>query len=441
MALPGSNSTELVRVIGRWSLVALAVNSILGSGIFGLPATVAGLLGAASPAAVVLAGCGMAVIIACYAELASQFTGTGGTYLYLQHAFGRLVGVQVGWLTLLGRLTACAASVNLLVVYLGEFWPGAMQPVARLLIISLFIATLAVINYRGVTGGTRVSNVSVVAKLAALGIVCVTGIAYLATHAPATPLPVRADGSDWLNAMLLLLFAYGGYEAALNPMAEARDPQRDAAFALFVALLIITTVYGLLQLIVVRVLADPAHSVRPLSDVARTVMGPAGGVLVAGGALVSIYGYLSANLLTGPRGIFALAERGDIPRAFAFVHPRFHTPYVSIVVFALLLWGFSQFASFAWNVTLSAVARLFYYGAVCVAVPVLRRRQLAAARLRVPGGLLLPVLGVIICALLLTRVDFSKSVVLLTTVALALLNWLAVRHRAERATPSYDRVG
>jgi APA family basic amino acid/polyamine antiporter len=429
MTPPQSTSADLVRVIGRWSLVALAVNSILGSGIFGLPATVAGFLGAASPVAVLLAGCGMAVIIACYAELASQFTQTGGTYLYLRRAFGRLVGVQVGWLTLLGRLTACAASVNLLVVYLGEFWPGATQPLARLLVISLFIAMLAGINYRGVAGGTRVSNVSVVAKLAALGFLCAAGAVYLATHAHAAPLPVRAAAGDWLNAMLLLVFAYGGYEAALNPMAEARNPRSDAAFALFVALIIITALYWLLQVIVVGILPDPARSVRPLSDAARAIMGPAGGVLVAIAALVSIYGYLSANLLTGPRGMFALAERGDLPRAFAAVHPRFRTPYVSILVFALLLWGFSQFANFAWNVTLSAVARLFYYGGVCVAVPVLRRRQPGQARFRVPGGWLLPMLGVAMCAVLMTRVDFSKSVVLLVTVTLALLNWAAVRSR------------
>ena len=426
---PPPHSADLVRVIGRWSLVALAVNSILGSGIFGLPSTVAGYLGSASPAAVLLAGCGMAVIIACYAELASQFSQTGGTYLYLRHAFGRLVGVQVGWLTLLGRLTACAASVNLLVVYLGEFWPGATQPVARLLVISLFIAMLAAINYRGVAGGTRVSNVSVLAKLAALGTVCVAGVIYLATHPHVPAVPALAGTGDWLNAMLLLLFAYGGYEAALNPMAEARDPQRDAAFALFAALLIITAVYSLIQVIVVGILPDAAHSVRPLSDVARTIVGPAGGVLVAMAALVSIYGYLSANLLTGPRGMFALAECGDLPRVFAAVHPRFHTPYLSIVVFALLLWGFSQFASFSWNVTLSAVARLFYYGGVCVAVPVLRHRRPGQARFRVPGGLLLPVLGVAICAVLMTRVDFSKSLVLLVTIALALLNWAAVRTR------------
>jgi basic amino acid/polyamine antiporter, APA family len=425
----------LVRAISRWSLVALAVNSILGSGIFGLPSAVAGFIGAASPAAMLLAGCGMAVIVACYAELASQFSTSGGTYLYLRHAFGRLVGVQVGWLTLLGRLTACAASVNLLVLYLGEFWPGATQPAARFLIIGLFIATLAAVNYRGVAGGARVSSAALVGKLAALGVVCLAGVIYLATHAHAAVPPVRAAAGDWLNAMLLLLFAYGGYEAALNPMAEAKDPRRDAVFALFVALIIITGVYSLLQYIVIGVLADPAHSSRPLADAARILMGPRGAALVAVGALVSIYGYLSANLLTGPRGMFALAERGDLPRSFAAVHPRFHTPHLSIVVFALLLWGFSQFASFSWNVTLSAVARLFYYGGVCVAVPVLRRRQPGEAAWRVPGGLVLPVLGVLMCALLLTRVDFSKSLVLLVTVALALVNWVLVRRHATEPAP------
>ncbi len=426
--------SALVRVIGRWSLVALAVNNTLGSGIFGLPAPVAALLGAASPLAVLLAGCGMAVIIACYAELASQFTQTGGTYLYLQRAFGRLVGVQVGWLTLLGRLTACAASVNLLVVYLGEFWPAALQPPVRLAIITLFIAMLATINYRGVAGGTRVSNLSVAAKLAALGVVCAAGVAYLAGHPHVAVAPVRAGADDWLNAMLLLLFAYGGYEAALNPMAEARNPRKDAVFALFAALIIVGVVYFLVQYTVVGVLPGPGRSVRPVSDAARVIMGGTGGVLVAVAALVSIYGYLSANMLTGPRGMFALAERADFPAAFARVHPRFRTPFVSIVVFAALLWGFSQFAGFAWNVTLSAVARLFYYGGVCVAVPVLRRRQPGAASFRVPGGWILPVLGVAMCALLMTRVDFSKSVVLLATVALGLGNWALVRHPSSAAS-------
>jgi len=237
-------------------------------------------------------------------------------------------------------------------------------------------------DYRGVGAGTLVSNTTVVAKLLALGLVCVAGVLYLSVHPRVAATPLAASVDSWLQAMLLLLFAYGGYEAALNPMGEARDPRRDAAFALFVALLILIALYTLLQLIVVGVLADAAHSARPLADAARVLMGPAGAALISVGALISVYGYISANMLTGPRGIFALAERGEFPAWFATVHQRFRTPHCAIVVFALLLWAFSQFASFSWNLTLSAVARLLFYAAVCLAVPVLRRMQPAATALR-----------------------------------------------------------
>jgi basic amino acid/polyamine antiporter, APA family len=424
-----SAQPQLVRAIGRWSMVALAINSILGSGIFGLPSVIAGLLGGSSPLAVLLAGGAVAVIVACYAEVASQFTGTGGTYLYLRHAFGRLVGLQVGWMSLLSRLTACAAGVNLLVAYLAEFWPAATQPLPRLAIIFAFVGTLAAVNYRGVGAGARVSDVSAVAKLVALGVVCAAGLAWLGTRPHVAAAPVQAGADSWLKAMLLLLFAYGGYEAALNPMGEAKDPRRDVAFALFAAIGVLTLVYSLLQLIVVGALPDAAHSTRPLADVARVLMGAPGAAFISVAALLSVYGYLSANMLTVPRSLFALAERGDFPRSFAAVHPRFRTPYLSIAVFALLVWAFSQFASFSWNVTLSAVARILYYGAMCAAVPVLRRLQPEAPAFRLRGGVLLPTLGVLICLILLSRVDFSQSAILLATIGIALANWFIVRGR------------
>ena len=425
--------SQLIRAIGRWSMVALAVNSIVGSGIFGLPSPVAGLLGRASPFAVLLAAAGMGVIIACYAEVASQFTETGGTYLYLRQAFGRLAGIQVVWLLLLSRLTAVAAAVNLLVTYLAEFWPRATQPLPRLAIITAFIGVLATVNCRGVGAGTQMSNAAVVAKLAALGLVCTAGIGWLAFH-PAVPAPPLSAGADsWLKAMLLLLFAYAGYEAALNPMGEARDPRRDVAFALFAALGTVTVLYCVLQWVVVGVLPNPAVSQRPLADAARVMLGEPGAALISIGALVSVYGYVSANMLTTPRGIFAPAQAGDLPALLGAVHPRWRTPFVAIAVFAVLLWAFSQFANFSWNVTLSAVTRIVPYAGICAAVPVLRRKQPGADAFRIPGGLTLPVLGVAICALLLTRVDFGKSVILLATIGVALLNWALVRDRGLRA--------
>ena len=417
----------LVRVISRWSLAALTVNSILGSGIFGLPSQVADLLGRLSPLAVVLAGAAMAVIVACYAEVASQFSETGGTYLYARAALGRFVGLQVGWMTLLGRFTACAANADLLVIYLGVFWPQVAHPLFRSAVITILIGLLTIVNYCGVRGGTFVSNVFVVAKLAPLALICVAGTFYLATHA-GVPAPMPLTGAhSWRTAILLLFFAYGGYEAALNPMGEAKNPERDAAFALFSALAVVTLIYTVIQFVVVGVVPASLHSERPLADAAQVILGRGGAILVTAGAMISVYGYLSANLLTGPRAIFALAEQRDFPDLFSAVHPKFKTPHIGILVFAFVTWSLALAGSFTWNVTLSAVSRLFYYGAVCVALPVLRHKQPRAAWFRLPAGPMFAGLGVAICLVLLTGVDFSKSVILLATIAIALVNWVAVR--------------
>lgn len=431
--------TGLVRAIGRWSLVALTVNSVIGSGVFGLPGTVAGLLGRRSVLAVLIAGAAIGVIMACFAEVASQFSEAGGPYLYARSAFGRLVGILVGWMLYLAQTAAPAANANLFVSYLAEFWPAAKE--SRSLILTALVGLLALINILGVRQGTRASNVLTVAKILPLLMVILAGAAVTIFH----PAPMGATGpvagSIWLQAMLMLVFAYGGFETALAPMSEARDPRRDAGFALFAALISCTLIYALIQWVVVGVLGTAATTDRPLAEVARLTMGGRGASLVAIGALFSFYGYLSAKMLAMPRVTFALAEGGDLPRAFAAVSRKFHTPWFSILVFAVAVWGLSILGNFAWNLTLSAIARLFYYGVVCAALIVLRRKQPGAAQFRLPGGPVLAVLGILICLALLTRVDWSQSRILAATAAAALLNWVWVwwRGRKSDLSPSSGR--
>lgn len=425
-----SQKSGLVRAIGRWSLAALMVNSIIGSGVFGLPSVVAGLVGRASPIAVLAAGAMTGVIMACFAEVASHFSQAGGPYLYARVAFGRFLGIQMGWMLWLARLTAPAANANLFVIYLGEFWPQAKDPLPRFLILSLLVGVLALVNYRGVRAGAQVSNVFSIGKLLPLLVVIVAGAFFLfANHPPVAPLEPTGGARVWLKAILLLFFAYGGFESALTPMSEARNPRRDAAFALFAALGICTLVYTLIQWIVIDVLPNPAHADRPLADVARLVLGPWGAAFVAVGALVSVYGYLSANILAVPRITYALAEGGDFPAMFAAVHPRFRTPYFSIVVFAGLTWLLALLGSFSWNVTLSAVARLFYYGVGCAALPMLRKKAPGEAQFRLWGGPFFAIAGVLMCAVLVSQVDLSGFLILLATVVAALVNWIVVRHR------------
>jgi basic amino acid/polyamine antiporter, APA family len=426
-------SHQLVRAIGRWSLVALVVNSIIGSGVFGLPSVVAALIGRSSIWAVLAAGAAMSVIMGCFAEVASRFQQAGGPYLYARAAFGRFMGIQTAWMLWLGQVAAPAANANLFVIYLGEFFPHAKDPLPRALILTALVGILAFINVRGVRAGTQVSNLFTAAKLAPLLAVIVLGGFVLAHHhwQIATEAAPATTASEWMNAVLLLIFAYGGFETALAPMSEAKNPRRDAPFALFAALLVCTLVYALIQWVVVGVLPDAVHSTRPLADVAKIAIGPLGGALVAIGALISFYGYLSAKILAMPRVLFAVAEEGDFPKVFGAVHRRFQTPCISILAFAGLIWVFSLVGEFKWNVTLSAVARLLYYSVGCAALPVLRRRQPEGAMFRLPGGAFFAVLGIILCLILVTRVDFRQSLIVAATVVIALLNWIVVRRAAD----------
>jgi len=269
-----------------------------------------------------------------------------------------------------------------------------------------------------------------VAKLVPLFLVAIAGMVYLLVGHKTSAISATGGRSAWQQAALLLVFAYGGFETALTPLGEAKDPRRDAVFALFIGLLTCTLLYTAIQWVVIGVLPDPAHSARPLADVARLALGPGGAAFVSIGALVSVYGYLGANILGVPRITFALAENGDFPAVFSAIHPRFRTPYVSILAFALLSWLLALLGSFTWNATLSAVARLLYYGLVCAALPVFRRKQPGSALFRLPGGTFFGVLGAGICIALIAGVNLSGSLILLVTAAVALINWLLVRRQS-----------
>ncbi len=435
MTLP---QTGLVRAIGRWSLAALAVNSVIGSGIFGLPTTVAALLGRRSVVAVLIAGAAIGVIMACFAEVASQFSNAGGPYLYARTAFGRLTGIVVGWMLYLAQVAAPAANANLFVIYLAEFWPAAKEPWPRAIILTSLIGVLALVNIFGTRQGTIVSNVFTVAKLLPLLMVITAGaVVTILHHAPLGMTPSQPPAA-WMKAMVLLIFAYGGFETAVTPMSEVKNPRRDAVFALFAGLVTCTVIYALVQWVVIGVLGPVSLSDRPLAEVARLTMGNSGAGLVAIGALISVYGYLSAKMLGMPRVTFALAKNGDLPQIFAALNSNFQTPWFSILFYAVAVWGLALLGSFTWNVTLSVVARLLYYAVVCAALLALRRSSPQAAAFRLPAGPLFALLGIGICLALATQVDLSKSIILGLTLGAALLNWIWAKYVNRRAVVNQE---
>ncbi|MBI4466440.1 MAG: amino acid permease [Acidobacteria bacterium] len=427
MATP--SQPGLVRALGRWDLTALVVNGIIGSGIFGLPAVILGLVGGASPLAFLLAGAGMAVIVVCFAEVSARFTQAGGPYLYAREAYGSFVGQQIGWIAWLVRLTSAGANSNLFVLYLGELWEPARTPVGRLLLLTLLFGLLAAINYRGVRQGAAVSDAFALAKLLPLAVFVVAGLFFLRGD-----YFQRASGggwAEWSQALLLLVFAYGGFEAALFPAGEARNPKRDVPLALLAGLAVVAAFYFLVQMVVLGTLPPGAVTERPLASAAREFLGSPGAWLLAVGALVSTYGWLSGNMLSAPRLTFALGERGDFPGFFAAIHPHFRTPHVSILLFAALSWALAVAGTFQWNATLSAVARLLTYATTCGALLVFRRRG-SQAGFRAPAGEMLALVGIGFCLVLLFQMGWTELAMLAVTMALAGMTWLWSRRRAQR---------
>ena len=422
-----------MRSIGRWSLAALIVNSVIGGGVFGLPSVVAGRLGKFGPLAYLVAAVGITLIAACLSEVASQFRETGGPYLYARTALGRFWGIQIAWMTWLARLTAASGTANLFATYLAEFAPRAVQPVYRVMILAALIGVLAAINYRGVKSATRVSDFLTTAKIFLLIIFIGAGIAWMARHGAvaAAPLAHTITFRDWLSVVLVLVFAYGGFEAVFFATGETRDPRRDSAASLGYALGLVTLLYTLVQVVIGGTLENPATTERPLANAAHHIFGASAAAAIAAGALVSIYGYLGANMLHTPRLTFALAERGDFPRFFAAVHPRFRTPSISILVYTALLLAFTLAGNFRWNITLSAVARLLTYSSFAVALLMLRRKQPQADAFRLPAGTFIAILTLLFCAVLFTQTPTNNLSVVLITIAIAAVNWWLVRKGGE----------
>ena len=429
----------LVRAIGRWSLAALILNSIIGTGVFILPGTIGGMLGWRSMIAWALAALVIAAMVFCFAEVASRFTGAGGAYLYAEAAFGRFAGIQIGWLTYFARCVTAAVQANLFTTYLAEFWPAAGTRAGSFAVTTLFLGLLAVINFRGVKSGTQVSNFFAVVKVVPLLVFGAMGLSWLVGgHTVAAPVASADTTGGWLRAMLLLMFAYGGFESGVIPLAEAKDPRRDAPFALLMGLGLVTLVYLAAQVAVLVTLHDPGASARPLAESARVILGAGGAVFMVVTAMLSVYGWMASNMVTVPRLTMAMADQGDLPRVFARIHPRTHTPWVSIVVFTVIAWALAIQATLLQNLSLSAVSRLFPYAAVCAALIAFRKRdaapstddRVAPALFRVRAGVPLASFGVLASLVLASRMTTREAVAMAVIIVLGAVHWAWVRGAA-----------
>lgn len=418
-----ASETGLVRAIGARQLTASIINVTIGAGIFVLPAAVAAGLGPAAPVAYIVCAVLMALIVCCFATAGSRVSLTGGLYAYVEVAFGPFVGFLAGVLYFFMATFAVASVASAFAGSVGAAWPQTATPVGRSMVIVALFAGLAGVNVRGVKPGVRLVELMTALKLLPLVVLAAAGIwlvnpEYL--RWPAVP-AVSAVG----RTAIILIFAFVGLEVALVPSGEVRDPARTVPRALFSALAITTTLYLLIQG-VAQGLLGPAmaeHAAAPLAEAASRVLGHGGRLLVLAGAMVSMFGYVSGDMLGSPRALFAFARDGSLPSVLARVHPRFHTPYVAIAVHACIVGTLAASSSFTQLAIVANVAALTLYLMCVVASYELQRRNVRAdgTPFAVPGGPVIPLLAAAVIVWLLsnaTRREFAVEALVVAVAAL-----------------------
>lgn len=418
---------KLIRGLGRWDFTAVVVNTIIGAGIFGLPAKVYAAIGSYSLLAFVACALIIALVVLCYAEVSSRFSATGGPYLYAREAFGAGVGFEVGWLYWIVRVATFAANCNLLVTYLGFFVPGANDGYLRIALVTLVVAVITIVNLVGIRGSALVTNVFTVGKLVPLLVFAVVGMFFISPQN--FSFDVVPEYNAFSSAVLLLIYAFVGFEASVVLAGETKEPGKTIPFGLIVGLLIVAVFYILIQTVSIGTLPELAKSERPIADAAAAFMGPLGAAFITVGALISIFGNLNVGVLASTRMLFAMSEQGDLPPVFERTHEKFKTPYVAIIATAIVILILTIQSSFLEAVAIATITRLLVYATTCVALPVFRRRSNAdKAPFSVPFGVAAAILSIGLIVWLLTNVNFAKEgVAIVVAAAIGLLIFAGFR--------------
>jgi len=340
------------------------------------------------------------LILFCFAEVGSRFRDPGGPYLYARTAFGPLIGFQVGWLRWLSALASFSANTILLVDYLAVLCPGVNEGGWKMFSVSAVILSITALNVIGVRRATVASNVLAISKLIPLVLFVAVGFFFVdPARLVIASLPSYGDMS---TSVLLVVYAYMGFEALTVPASEMRDPQRSIPFALFTSMGFIVVLFVLIQMVCIGTLPQLAVSTRPLADASAVFFGTFGGYFISAGAVLSIAGHLNVNLLSISRLVFAMSEHRQLPIGLAAVHKRFRTPHRTILLTSGAMLALALTGTFIQLATISVITRIVVYASTCAALPVLRRRGDLPASYRLKFGTLISIAAVALCIWLLT---------------------------------------
>jgi amino acid transporter len=382
--------------------------------------------------------------VLCIAEAGSRVATSGGPYAYVERAFGPFAGFAVGWFNWLTGTIATAAVATIFADSTLRMIPALATGGGRAGLIVVMFAIVTAINVRGVQFGVRLNMASTIVKLTPLAILIVLGL--LNVKGENLVIESVPPVSDITRASIFLLFIFAGIESAIVPSGEVKDPGRTVPRAVFLALGVVAVVYLLVQLAAQGVLGPRlAGNSAPLNDLASELIGPAGGVMLGVAVIFSTFGYLSGMILAAPRALYAFGRDGVLPAALASVHPRFHTPWIAIIVQAVISMALALSSGFEPLVILANVSVLAVYLGCAAAAWHLRRKGIRDADApmagadRIPGSAIAAPLVAVVVVVLLSSVTAKEWMVSGVTALVGLVlyaaspaGWL----RRKAATPA-----
>lgn len=397
------NDNLLKRDIGMVAAGFLVLNGIIGAGIFGLPGKLAEVAGAFSPWLFLIFGLLIITIVWSFAALSSYFSSTGGPVVYVTNAFGPLMGFQTGWLFYVGRVAAFAANLNLLFDYAVYLWDGASPGLTRNIMIFIIIVALAVINIWGIKRAIQAINILTFLKLIPIFLMILLGLEYIA---PEHLMPPDIPKFDDAGAVILLIFfAFTGFESVLASAGETKNPKKTIPRALISVFILVTIIYFLLQLVYVTV-APPIDERAPLIGLGISLVGPIGGSIVIMTVIFSILGNVAGIAIFASRSTFGMAHHGSLPMWFGKVHEKYSTPANSVIFQAVFVFILAVSGTFIYLAIAGTLARLIAYSICIMALPNVRKNadpETVKKAIKIPGGFIIPVVGLAVCVFAMTQ--------------------------------------
>lgn len=393
--MSSTNNEGLRREIGVWGLAANTLNRTIGAGIFVLPSLVANILGETSILAYVFCGLLMMLIMLCFSEIGSKITVTGGAYAYIHAAFGNYAGFLANTMFWFVGILADAAVANAMADMISIYFPSIQETIYRAIFFILIFGGFAFINILGVKHGDNFVKINTLIKLIPLTLLIVLGVFHCQTQN--LTWNTFPNISSLGEASLLLFFAFAGGEASLNVSGELKNPKKVVPLGILSGMGAVVLFYMLIQTIAQGVLGNQliVQKQAPLAAVANVVLGSFGSTLMVIGAAFSMFAALSGSVLSYPRVLFAGANKGWLPKFTAKIHPKYATPYIAIIVYALLDFIFSISGGFKELAVIASASLLTVYLGVVLATIRLRLKSNLSDKntFKLPFGISIPIIA------------------------------------------------